>query len=45
MQEQLRQGRISRREFLRVVTLLGVSASSAYVMAACGGDEPHAASV
>jgi peptide/nickel transport system substrate-binding protein len=37
MQEQLRQGRISRREFLRVVTLLGVSASSAYVMAACGG--------
>jgi len=37
VQEQLRQGRISRREFLRVVTLLGVSASSAYVMAACGG--------
>ncbi|KPV52068.1 hypothetical protein SE17_17655, partial [Kouleothrix aurantiaca] len=37
MQEQLRQGRISRREFLRVVTLLGVSAGSAYALAACGG--------
>src|SRR5690242_10382741 len=37
MQEQLRQGRISRRDFLRVVTLLGVSAPAAYVMAACGG--------
>ena len=37
VQEQLRQGRISRREFLRLVTLLGVSASSAYAMAACGG--------
>src|SRR5205085_18018 len=36
-QEQLRQGRISRREFLRTVTLLGVSAPAAYVMAACGG--------
>lgn len=36
MQEQLRQGRISRREFLRVATLLGVSAPVAYVMAACG---------
>src|SRR5213593_4658452 len=37
IQEQLRQGRISRREFLRLVTLLGVSAPAAYVMAACGG--------
>ncbi len=36
-QEQLRQGRISRREFLRMVTLLGVSAPAAYIMAACGG--------
>src|SRR5262245_19188397 len=36
IQEQLRQGRISRREFLRLVTLLGVSAPAAYVMAACG---------
>jgi hypothetical protein len=30
-QEQLRQGRISRREFLRTVTLLGVSAPAAYI--------------
>jgi peptide/nickel transport system substrate-binding protein len=37
VQEQLRQGRISRREFLRVVTLLGVSAPAAYALAACGG--------
>jgi peptide/nickel transport system substrate-binding protein len=37
LEEQLRQGRISRREFLRVVTLLGVSAPAAYIMAACGG--------
>src|SRR5215207_1874056 len=36
-QEQLRQGRISRREFLRTVTLLGVSAPAAYILAACGG--------
>jgi peptide/nickel transport system substrate-binding protein len=35
-QEQLIEGRISRREFLRTSTLLGVSASAAYVMAACG---------
>jgi peptide/nickel transport system substrate-binding protein len=35
-QDQLRKGRISRREFLRLATLLGVSAGSAYVMAACG---------
>ncbi len=45
VQEQLRQGRISRREFLRVVTLLGVSASSAYVMAACGGAPQQPGSV
>lgn len=35
LQKQLRQGRVSRREFLRTVTLLGVSASTAYTMAAC----------
>jgi peptide/nickel transport system substrate-binding protein len=35
-QEQLRQGRISRREFLRVATLLGVSVPAAYALAACG---------
>src|SRR5262245_9263153 len=37
LQEQLRQGRISRREFLRVTTLLGVSAPLASFLAACGG--------
>jgi peptide/nickel transport system substrate-binding protein len=37
MQDQLQQGRISRREFLRVATLLGVSASTASLLAACGG--------
>ncbi len=31
--EQLRQGRIDRREFLRTATLLGVSAASAYAVA------------
>jgi peptide/nickel transport system substrate-binding protein len=36
IQEQLRQGRISRREFLRLTTLLGVSAGTAYALAACG---------
>ena len=35
--EQLRQGRISRREFLRTVTLLGMSAGTAMLLAACGG--------
>jgi len=37
-QEQLAQGRISRREFLRLVTLLGVSVSAAYAMAGCAPD-------
>ncbi len=41
-QEQLAEGRISRREFLRTATLLGVSAGSAYVLAACGGATPVA---
>jgi peptide/nickel transport system substrate-binding protein len=35
-QEQLKQGRISRREFLRVSTLLGANASLAMFLAACG---------
>ncbi len=35
-QEQLRQGRMSRREFLRLATLLGVSLPAAQVLAACG---------
>ena len=33
LQEQLRTGAIDRREFLRTVTLLGVTASAAYAMA------------
>ena len=32
LQEQLRTGDIDRREFLRTVTLLGVTASAAYAM-------------
>ncbi|MCB0099830.1 MAG: hypothetical protein KDE46_29055, partial [Caldilineaceae bacterium] len=33
--EQLRQGRISRRDFLRTATLLGMSAGAATLAAAC----------
>ena len=44
--EQLEQGRISRREFMRFATLLGMSAGVATIAAACGGggtaDEPAA---
>ncbi|WP_420630236.1 ABC transporter substrate-binding protein [Candidatus Leptofilum sp.] len=43
--EQLEQGRISRREFIRFATLLGMSAGVATFAAACGGgaaDEPAA---
>ena len=43
MQEQLRQGRVSRREFLRVATLLGVSLPVANLLAACGAAPPAAA--
>ena len=35
-QEQLADGRISRREFLRLAGLMGVSAASAWILAACG---------
>ncbi len=35
-QEMLRQGRMSRREFLRLATLLGVSLPAAQALAACG---------
>ena len=35
-QEKLAEGRMSRRDFLRIATLLGVSAPTAYVLAACG---------
>lgn len=44
--EQLEQGRINRREFMRFATLLGMSAGVATIAAACGGggtaDEPTA---
>ncbi|MEK7324483.1 MAG: ABC transporter substrate-binding protein, partial [Chloroflexota bacterium] len=36
VQGQLKQGRMSRREFLRLATLLGVSLPAAQVLAACG---------
>ena len=35
LQKQLKAGRIGRREFLRTVTLLGVSVPAAYALAAC----------
>jgi len=35
--EKLEQGRISRREFMRFATLLGMSAGMASIAAACGG--------
>ena len=42
--EQLEKGQISRREFMRFATLLGMSAGVATIAAACGGgaatDEP-----
>ena len=34
--QQLLQGRMGRREFLRLVTLLGTSTTVATMMAACG---------
>ena len=34
--EQLRQGRISRRDFVRLSTLLGLSLTGAELLAACG---------
>jgi len=42
--DKLVQGRISRRDFLRLSTLLGMSASTAYFLAACGAPEPAAPS-
>ncbi|MCB0116492.1 MAG: ABC transporter substrate-binding protein [Caldilineaceae bacterium] len=41
-QEQLAQGRINRREFMRYATLLGTSVGAATVLAACGAT-PEAA--
>lgn len=37
------QGRVSRREFLRYATLLGMSATAATALAACGGAATPAA--
>ena len=42
--DKLVQGRISRRDFLRFSTLLGMSAGTAYFLAACGAPEPAAPS-
>lgn len=39
LQEQLRQGRIDRRDFLRYLTLLGVSIGAAEALAACAPKE------
>lgn len=41
-QEQLYDGRISRREFLRLASLMGASASTAWVLAACGAPATQA---
>ena len=40
LQDQLRKGQISRREFLRYATLLGVSLGGATALAACGASRP-----
>lgn len=40
MQSKLRQGRITRREFLYYSTLLGLSFGTASLMAGCGAAEP-----
>ena len=37
--EQFRNGKISRREFMRMATLLGLSVSTASVLAACTSEE------
>ena len=43
--EKLVQGRISRRDFLRLSTLLGLSAGAAQFLAACGAPAEEAAPV
>jgi peptide/nickel transport system substrate-binding protein len=40
--EKMLQGRITRRDFLRLSTLLGLSAGTAYFLAACGAPQPAA---
>ncbi|MCX6616093.1 MAG: ABC transporter substrate-binding protein [Acidobacteria bacterium] len=44
-QSALAKGQISRREFLRISTLLGVSLTSANILAACGVTTPTATAV
>ena len=39
-QELVRGGQMSRRDFLRLSSLLGLSAAGASVLAACGGAQP-----
>jgi peptide/nickel transport system substrate-binding protein len=41
LQDQLRQGKMSRREFLRYATLLGVSLGTAHVLASCAPATPE----
>jgi ferredoxin len=41
LQEQLRQGRISRRDFLRYASLLGLSIGTAEALAACAPKAPQ----
>jgi Fe-S-cluster-containing hydrogenase component 2 len=41
LQEQLQQGKISRRDFLRGATLLGVSLGAAQALAACAAPTPE----
>jgi peptide/nickel transport system substrate-binding protein len=41
-QQQLADGRISRREFLRLASLMGVSWGTAWVLAACGAPATQA---
>jgi peptide/nickel transport system substrate-binding protein len=43
-QNKLRQGSISRRDFVKLSTLLGVSLGTANILAACGGGTPTATS-
>jgi len=40
--EMLREGSMTRRDFLRLATLLGVSVAGANALAACGGQAPAA---
>ena len=42
-QEQLRQGKITRRDFLRISALLGMSVASAQILASCSSDEANVA--